>query len=162
MIWTGSGWKSANMSPRDALKSGESQELPGNLCRVRVHTEEGSAFCSQELPGNLCRGGFSSWHNLQFVPSLRNYSKTEKKQQFLRQIENTSCQLASLRNSPRDLLADDDTNSILSDGVRIVGEVIVVIRERLTMRCTLRARRSPRDSARRLRSCMEGWMIIKE
>ena len=56
MIWTGSGWKSdtANMSPRDALKSGESQELPGNLCRVRVHTEEGSAFCSQELPGNLC------------------------------------------------------------------------------------------------------------
>ena len=59
--------------------------------------------------------------------SLRNYYKTEKKQQFLRQIENTSCQLASLRNSPRDLLADDDTNSILSDGVKIVGEVIVVI-----------------------------------
>ena len=108
-------------------KAKSCQELPGNLCRVRVHTEEGSAFCSQELPGNLCRGGFSSWHNLQFVPSLRNYSKTEKKQQFLRQIENTSCHLASLRNSPRDLLADDDTNSILSDGVKIVGEVIVVI-----------------------------------
>ena len=102
-------------------KAKSCQELPGNLCRVRVHTEEGSAFCSQELPG------FSSWHNLQFVPSLRNYSKTEKKQQFLRQIENTSCHLASLRNSPRDLLADDDTNSILSDGVKIVGEVIVVI-----------------------------------
>ena len=124
MIWTGSGWKSdtANMSPRDALKSGESQELP------RVAWQPLQSACAYRGGiCNLCRGGFSSWHNLQFVPSLRNYSKTEKKQQFLRQIENTSCHLASLRNSPRDLLADDDTNSILSDGVKIVGEVIVVI-----------------------------------
>ena len=140
MIWTGSGWKSdtANMSPRDALKSGESKELPrvawqplqsacayrGGICILQPRVAWQPVH---SVRGNLCRGGFSSWHNLQFVPSLRNYSKTEKKQQFLRQIENTSCHLASLRNSPRDLLADDDTNSILSDGVKIVGEVIVVI-----------------------------------
>ena len=124
------------MSPRDALKSGESQELPGNLCRVRVHTEEGSAFCSQELPGNLCTVCVATFAEEDLAVGTtcnlcRLFAtimiKTEKKQQFLRQIENTSCHLASLRNSPRDLLADDDTNSILSDGVRIVGEVIVVI-----------------------------------